>query len=126
MAKGKTEKNVLFCPMIDARRMEVYTALFDENNKELAPISAKIIDESSFDDQLKENQIIFFGDGADKCEEVLGSNVNALFSKDGFPSAEYINQIALEKFSKQDFEDVAYFEPYYLKDFVATTPKKLL
>lgn len=127
MALNKSlPKKVLYCPMIDARRMEVYTALFDENNIEVEPISAKIIDEDSFAEELKEHQIIFFGDGADKCKETLGGNPNAIFSDKGLPSAEFVNQIALEKFSKQDFEDVAYFEPFYLKDFVATTPKKLL
>ena len=118
--------SILFCPMIDARRMEIYTALFDRGNNEMEPISAKIIDKESFAEQLKEHQIIFFGDGAEKCKESLGDNSNAVFSENGFPSAEFINQIATEKFDKEEFEDVAYFEPFYLKDFVATTPKKLL
>jgi len=112
--------------MIDARRMEVYTALFDEKNQEVESISAKIIDENSFSAYLKENTIIFFGDGANKCEAILENNKNAIFSEKGLPSAKYINQLALEKFNNQEFEDVAYFEPYYLKDFIATTPKKLL
>ncbi len=116
----------LYCSMIDARRMEVYTALYDRNNKLMEPISAKIIDEDSFTDYLKNNKIVFFGDGAEKCREVLSINPNATFSDEGFPSAQYVNQIALEKFNKQEFEDVAYFEPYYLKDFIATIPKKLL
>ncbi|MBL4669618.1 MAG: tRNA (adenosine(37)-N6)-threonylcarbamoyltransferase complex dimerization subunit type 1 TsaB [Flavobacteriales bacterium] len=128
MALGgsKTEKFDLYCPMIDARRMEVYTALYDDENKMVEMITAKIIDENSFVEVLNEKKIIFFGDGADKCEAILGSNSNAIFSEKGLPSAEYINQIAIQKFDKQEFEDVAYFEPYYLKDFVATTPKKLL
>ncbi|MGB0882454.1 MAG: tRNA (adenosine(37)-N6)-threonylcarbamoyltransferase complex dimerization subunit type 1 TsaB [Vicingaceae bacterium] len=120
------KRAVIYCPMIDARRMEVYTSLFDENNNEVEPISAKIIDENSFSDYLKENKIVFFGDGSSKCEAVLGNNENAIFISEGLPSAQHINSIALEKLQKKEFEDVAYFEPYYLKDFIATTPKKLL
>jgi tRNA threonylcarbamoyladenosine biosynthesis protein TsaB len=126
LGMSEMETNILYSPMIDARRMEVYTALFDEDNKELDAISAKIIDEHSFEKELKESKVLFFGDGADKCKEVLKKNPNAIFSEKGLPSAQFINQIALVKFDKQDFEDVAYFEPYYLKDFIATTPKKLL
>ena len=88
--------------------------------------SAKIIDENAFSEYLTNNKIIFFGDGAEKCKTILSKHSNAIFSKEGLPSARYINQIAFEKFKKQEFEDVAYFEPYYLKDFIATTPKKLL
>lgn len=121
-----TEKSDLFCPMIDARRMEVYTALYDGANRIVEPVSAKIIDEISFAAELNNKKVVFFGDGADKCKEILGSNPNAIFSDKGLPSAKFINQIALEKFSKKEFEDVAYFEPYYLKDFVGTKAKKLL
>ena len=128
MALGmlKLEQSNLYCSMIDARRMEVYTALYDANNKIVEPVAAKIIDEHSFADELKNNKVIFFGDGAKKCKEVLGSNSNTIFSDKGLPSAQYINQIALAKFNNKEFEDVAYFEPYYLKNFIATTPKKLL
>lgn len=126
MALGQQEKANLYCPMIDARRMEVYTALYDVNNKILKPVSAKIIDSTSFSEVLKDNTIVFFGDGAEKCKEVLGQNSNAIFSEQGLPSAAFVNQIALRKFQNKAFEDVAYFEPYYLKDFIATTPKKLL
>lgn len=116
----------LYCPMIDARRMEVYTALYDGNNNSVTPITAKIIDENSFNEELKSQKIIFFGDGAEKCATTLGENSNAIFSDEGLPSAEFVNQIASSKFKNKNFEDVAYFEPYYLKDFVGTTPKKLL
>lgn len=126
MAKNPVLTGDLFCPMIDARRMEVYTALYDQENKTIAPITAKIIDETSFSAELEKHQIVFFGDGAEKCKQVLGQNSNAVFTEDGLPSAQYINQIASEKFNQKEFEDVAYFEPYYLKDFVGTTPKKLL
>jgi len=116
----------LFCPMIDARRMEVYTALYDANNNMVEPITAKIIDENSFANYLKTHQIVFFGDGAEKCKISLENHQNAIFSDERLPSAQFINQIALKKFQQQQFENVAYFEPYYLKDFIATTPKKLL
>lgn len=116
----------LYCPMIDARRMEVYTALYDLNNQLIQEVSAKIIDESSFSEYMSTKKIAFFGDGADKCNEVLEHNSNAIFSIDGMPSAQFINEIALLKIQENKFEDVAYFEPYYLKDFVATTAKKLL
>jgi len=122
----KGEFPTLYCPMIDARRMEVYTAIYDENNDSVTSITAKIIDSTSFVEELKNQKIIFFGDGAAKCEAVLGDNSNAIFSDTGLPSAEFVNQIAIQKFQNKEFEDVAYFEPYYLKDFVATTPKKLL
>ncbi len=116
----------LYSPMIDARRMEVYTALYDNENNSVTPITAKIIDENSFSEELTAQKIVFFGDGADKCAEVLEKNSTATFIDEGLPSAEFVNQIAFGKYQKQEFEDVAYFEPYYLKDFVATTPKKLL
>ena len=130
MAKNKEliQKNnaTLFCPMIDARRMEVYTALYDEFNNLVENIAAKIIDEQSFAKQLKDNKILFFGDGAEKCKDALSRNKNAIFSGKGMPTALTINELAIQKFDKKEFEDVAYFEPYYLKDFIATTAKKLL
>ena len=126
LPSGEMKRGLLFCPMIDARRMEVYTALYDENNNLVEHITAKIIDEHSFADRLKSNKILFFGDGAEKCKEILSKNPNAIFSDLGMPSAKTINEIALQKYNKNVFEDVAYFEPYYLKDFIATTAKKLL
>lgn len=121
-----SDTDVIYCPMIDARRMEVYTGLYNANNESKTPITAKIIDDHSFSEELNDQKIIFFGDGAAKCAEVLDQHPNAIFSDKGLPSAAFVNQIALEKFQQGIFEDVAYFEPYYLKDFVATTPKKLL
>ncbi len=121
-------EDILLCPMIDARRMEVYTAIFDEKCNEVESVSAKIIDEHSFQELLQNNNIIFFGDGAEKCKQTLGANQNAVFIDGVEPSATYINQLALEKLNNNPDsywgEDVAYFEPYYLKDFLATTPKK--
>ena len=116
----------LYCPMLDARRMEVYTAFYNQKNEKVEEISAKIIDEQSFNEELKTKKVIFFGDGAEKCKEVLANNSNAVFSDNGLPSAQFINEIASEKLENNQLEDVAYFEPYYLKDFIATTAKKLL
>lgn len=122
MAITKQEE-ALYCPMIDARRMEVYTAVYDAVNNMIKEVEAKIIDEHSFDDLLKEHKTWFFGDGAAKCQELLKNHPNACFDKDFKPSASYMANIALQKFHKKEFEDVAYFEPFYLKDFIAGKPR---
>lgn len=111
--------NTLLCPMIDARRMEVFTAIFDSEGNKIRPTSAEIIDQNSFADLLQNHEIIFFGDGAAKCREVLGNNPNARIIDDFVNSARYLTRQAAEKYNVNDFEDVAYFEPYYLKDFIA-------
>jgi tRNA threonylcarbamoyladenosine biosynthesis protein TsaB len=113
----------LICPMIDARRMEVFAALFDENLEMVAPVTAKIIDADSYTTDLTAHQITFIGDGASKCSEVL-LHPNANFSAENFNSAAHLSKLALAAYEQQEFEDVAYFEPYYLKDFVFTAPKK--
>lgn len=112
-------QDTLLCPMIDARRMEVYCALFDATGQKVRPTSADIIDEQSFAKELNKHKIIFFGDGADKCEATLGANLNAQFLPGFVNSATFLTQKAAEKFDKKEFVDVAYFEPYYLKDFIA-------
>ena len=126
MAKSQNHQNSLFCPMIDARRMEVYTALYTANNDEVSAIEAKIIDENSYKKELEHGRIVFFGDGAEKCKTTFGNHPNAIFIEGISPSAKFVNELAFEKFKRKEFEDVAYFEPFYLKDFIATTPKKLL
>ena len=114
----------LLCPMIDARRMEVYSQVFDASLNEVAPVSATIVDEQSFASDLEKGSVAFFGDGAAKCKEVI-NHPNAVFL-DGFnPSARGMIALAESKFAAKRFEDVAYFEPYYLKDFVAGKPKKM-
>lgn len=115
--------NGLICPMIDARRMEVYTRIFNARLEPLSDTEAKIIDAQSFADELKNQQVTFMGDGALKCAEVL-NNENAFFSEANFNSAAYLSTLAMEAYAQQKFEDVAYFEPYYLKDFMLTQPKK--
>ena len=127
MAIGMAEKagssDALYCPMIDARRMEVYSAIFDRGNKQVREIRAEIIDEDSFSGQLQTNQMIFAGDGAEKCKAILSPDPNAHFLDHFIPSAEFMIKIAYEKFKAGKFEDVAYFEPFYLKDFIAGPPK---
>jgi tRNA threonylcarbamoyladenosine biosynthesis protein TsaB len=116
-------EGALLCPMIDARRMEVYTALYTLTGEVAAPVSARIIDADSFDDVLKNHQVIFFGDGAAKCSEVLGHQNNAIIIADFINSATGLTQLAALRFAARQFEDVAYFEPYYLKDFIAGVKK---
>ncbi|MDP1747552.1 MAG: tRNA (adenosine(37)-N6)-threonylcarbamoyltransferase complex dimerization subunit type 1 TsaB [Bacteroidota bacterium] len=113
----------LFCPMLDARRMEVYCAMFDSLNNEIRSITAEIIDEQSFSDLLNNNVIYFFGDGAAKCKDVLSANKNAIFIDDIFPSSKNMISLSEQAFVNKEFEDVAYFEPFYLKDFVAGKKK---
>ncbi len=113
----------LYCPMLDARRMEVYCALLNAEGQMIAPTQAKIIDETSFAEELLSNRILFFGDGAPKCREVLGASPQAFFLEAFPPTAQAVGRLAYPKFLDQAWEDVAYFEPFYLKDFVATIPK---
>lgn len=118
--------DALLCPMIDARRMEVYNALFDHKGGFVRDTSAEIINKNSFKDQLSKQKVIFLGDGSGKCKEVLSKNKNAIFIEGFLNSAKGMLTIASEKFRLKQFEDTAYFEPYYLKDFLATIPKKLI
>jgi tRNA threonylcarbamoyladenosine biosynthesis protein TsaB len=126
MAYGVMSYNIkesLVCPMIDARRMEVYCLVANPELNLVQNTQAKIIDENSFDDLLKENQLIFLGDGSEKCKAVLGANSNALFIDNVTPSATNIGALATKYYSQEKFEDVAYFEPFYLKDFRVIQPK---
>lgn len=116
----------LLCPMIDARRMEVYAAIFDATNNFVQSTQAVIMDENSFQDLLLEHRIVFFGDGAAKCEKLLGNHPNAIFQKKEVrPSAITIGELAAKAFQNEHFEDVATFEPYYLKDFMSPPSKKV-
>lgn len=109
----------LVCPMIDARRMEVYCSLFDSDNKILEETQAIVVDSNSFQDYFSDNKIIFFGDGAAKCLSLFSGNKNAVFIEDVFPSAINIGYLAFDKLKNGEFEDIAYFEPFYLKDFIS-------
>jgi tRNA threonylcarbamoyladenosine biosynthesis protein TsaB len=109
-------------PLLDARRMEVYSAVFDGLHNEVRETKAEIIDKESFAGLLEQGKVCFLGDGAEKCEELIRHS-NAEFIKGKYPSAKEMAVLANEKFNKTDFEDLAYFEPFYLKDFVAGKPK---
>jgi tRNA threonylcarbamoyladenosine biosynthesis protein TsaB len=115
--------NGFIVPMIDARRMEVYAAVFNEKNQLIREIKADIIEESSFSEYLKSSKVYFLGDGAQKCKETI-LHENAIFVDDKFPSAKEMAQLSYDKYKKKDIENVAYFEPFYLKDFIVIPEKK--
>lgn len=115
--------DLLLCPMLDARRMEVYAAFFTLDNQPFREVSADIIEAGSYREILETHPVCFFGNGADKCKSVL-NHPNAHFLDGIHPSASSMISPVLKKYSKKQFEDVAYFEPFYLKDFIATVPKK--
>jgi len=119
----KKEENAILVPMIDARRMEVYSAFFNIKGEMLREVKAEIIDENSYGDILKKQKMIFFGDGSSKITETIKHD-NAVFIKDFNPSSRFMASISNQYFSDKKFENVAYFEPFYLKDFVATVPTK--
>jgi len=127
MLVGIDEKytNCLLCPMIDARRMEVYTLLAHYDGQLIEPIQAKIIDNSSFDNHLSQHKVVFYGNGAEKCKVVLTSK-NAMFINNITPSAINIGKLAYDKYKAGDFADLAYFEPGYLKEFRAIEAKNPL
>ncbi|SMO83381.1 tRNA threonylcarbamoyladenosine biosynthesis protein TsaB [Saccharicrinis carchari] len=116
------DTEMLYCPMIDARRMEVYTALFDSAMNLKEKVSARIIDSSSYLNRLNKHTIVFFGDGSDKCRGTI-EHSNAVFIKDLAPLASNMAGLAYKKYQNKQFEDLAYFEPFYLKNFVATVSK---
>lgn len=119
------EGDFLIVPMIDARRMEVYTANFNSKGEQLTPVEAKILDETSYAAELAAGPVLFTGNGAEKFKELVGDNPNAFFAPQE-PHAAGMRVIAANKLEAGEFEDNAYFEPFYLKDFVAGKPKKLL
>jgi tRNA threonylcarbamoyladenosine biosynthesis protein TsaB len=117
------DENTLLCPMIDARRMEVFSCLYTVSGEEKEPISAKIIDAITYTSYLQTTKIYFFGSGMDKCRQVL-SHPNAYFLDEIYPHAAALADLSEEKYQEKQFENLAYFEPFYLKEFVATVPKK--
>lgn len=103
-------------PMLDARRMEVYTAVFDQNHHQVEATQPLILNENSFSTWLNQSKVTFLGDGSDKFSQIC-THPNAHFVKNQFPSAEKMAKLAFERFENQQFEDLAYFEPFYLKSF---------
>jgi tRNA threonylcarbamoyladenosine biosynthesis protein TsaB len=123
--RGFFPGNALFCPMIDARRMEVYSAIFDYEGGVIESTQATIIQEDSFQHLLKTHQIVFFGDGAAKCKPFISASPNAIFIQEDIrPSAKTVGLLATKPFERLEFEDIAKFEPYYLKDFMTPPPRK--
>jgi tRNA threonylcarbamoyladenosine biosynthesis protein TsaB len=118
-------ENSVFVPLLDARRMEVYSAVMDRNNQYLRGVQAEIIDENAFRYWLQNFTVYFFGNGTQKVKSIL-SHRNARFVEGIDLSASYLVPLAEEKCRSREFEDLAYFEPFYLKDFIATKPKKNL
>ena len=113
------------CPMLDARRMEVYCLLADHNLNIKQETQSRILEEASFEKELKDNSILFFGNGMPKSREVLEKNDKAFFTDNIYPRASNIGFLAYKKFKNKDFENTVTFEPFYLKDFIATKPRKL-
>jgi tRNA threonylcarbamoyladenosine biosynthesis protein TsaB len=122
IGQGLANNDSLLCPMIDARRMEVYDAIFNQKLEYIREINADIIDENSFSDILESNKITFFGNGATKIKDVM-THSNCIFIDGIHPNAISMSNLSQQAFDKKQFVDVAYFEPFYLKEFVATTPK---
>lgn len=118
-------EDALLCPMIDARRMEVYAAIYDRALNVKREIAADIVDENSYLEFLDKHPVYFFGNGAAKCREKI-THPNARFIEDIRPLAKWMFPLAEKAMAKDDFKDVAYFEPFYLKEFVASKPKNLL
>jgi len=111
-------ENGLIIPMLDARRLEVYAAVFSSENDQIRETKAEVLDKNSYYDYLKINNVCFIGDGVEKFK-ALCKHKNAIFMEGKLPSAKQMGALAEIKYRKNDFEDVAYFEPYYLKDFIA-------
>lgn len=125
LGEHPAEEDALIVPMLDARRMEVYAKVMDRALKEVRPIQADIVDADTYKEYLDCGTVYFFGNGAEKCMEVI-NHPNARLVKGIEPLAKNMAPLAEKRFVEGKFEDVAYFVPFYLKDFVAKMPKKLL
>ena len=125
LLREEVEEGALLCPMIDARRMEVYSAVYDRALYEVRGIQADVVDAETYREYLDRGPVYFFGNGAEKCMEVI-NHPNARLIKGVEPLAKWMFPIAERRIAQEKYEDVAYFVPFYLKDFVAHQPKKLL
>lgn len=115
---AKSHKGSFFCPMIDARRMEVYVQIFDPMLNAMTETEARVIDETSFQELLDQQTVLFFGDGAEKCRGVI-NHPNAKFIQDVHPEASFVGGVAEQDFREKKFADLVDFTPFYLKEFVA-------
>lgn len=125
LLREEVEEGALLCPMIDACRMEVYSAVYDRALHEVRGIQADVVDAETYREYLDRGPVYFFGNGAEKCMEVI-NHPNARLIKGVEPLAKWMFPIAERRIAQEKYEDVAYFVPFYLKDFVAHQPKKLL
>ena len=116
--KNHKDEKVLYCPMIDARRMEVFTSLYDADMSVIQPVAAKVVDDGFLAETLEKQKVVFCGNGMAKCREILSRHPNALFDETPLSAANMVSA-ALRKFTSCDFEDTAYFEPFYLKEYIA-------
>lgn len=125
LLEHELDDDTLLCPMLDARRMEVYAGIYDRALHEVRPVQADVVDGDTYREYLDKGKVYFFGNGACKCLDTI-NHPNAVLVKGIEPLAEYMFPLAEKRMAEGRFEDVAYFVPFYLKDFVAKTPKKLL
>jgi len=125
LLREMVEENALLCPMIDARRMEVYAGIYDRALKEVRPVGADVVDVETYKQWLDERPVYFFGNGAAKCMETI-NHPNAHLIEGIAPLAKWMQPLAERRLLNGQTEDVAYFEPFYLKDYVAKMPKKLI
>jgi tRNA threonylcarbamoyladenosine biosynthesis protein TsaB len=125
LLREMVEENALLCPMIDARRMEVYAGIYDRALKEVRPVGADVVDVETYKQWLDERPVYFFGNGAAKCMETI-NHPNAHLIEGIEPLAKWMQPLAERRLLNGQTEDVAYFEPFYLKDYVAKMPKKLI
>ncbi|RZK29411.1 MAG: tRNA (adenosine(37)-N6)-threonylcarbamoyltransferase complex dimerization subunit type 1 TsaB [Hymenobacter sp.] len=116
----------LYCPMLDARRQEVYTALYQADGQEIVAPNNLVLDAASLAEHLTHSSLLFFGSGAAKFQALLGEQENAVFLADVQPSASSTGELALAAYHRQEFQDVAYYEPFYLKEVYTTTPKSVI
>jgi tRNA threonylcarbamoyladenosine biosynthesis protein TsaB len=125
LLREMVEENALLCPMIDARRMEVYAGIYDRALHEVRPVGADVVDAETYKQWLDERPVYFFGNGAAKCMETI-NHPNAHLIEGIEPLAKWMQPLAERRLLNEQTEDVAYFEPFYLKDYVAKMPKKLI
>ena len=111
---------LLFCPMLDARRLEVYCAVYNQNLEPVLPVAPVVLTEASFAELVAAQPVLFFGSGADKFRDLISPNPNAWFISGAAPNAAFIGELAYRKYHQQQFEVIAYYEPFYLKEFYTT------
>ena len=123
--RKEIEEDALLCPMIDARRMEVYAGIYDRSLRPICPVQADVVEADTYKEFLDAHPVYFFGNGAAKCMEAI-NHPHAHLIENIVPLAKWMFPLAEKRIALGQYEDVAYFTPFYLKDFVAKTPKKLL